>query len=76
MTMRNKTGLFVTGMIVGSLAGAAVGVLVAPQPGRETRRLVRHKTGHYVGSLRERFRRSGGTNGAQEHTDSQVEAFN
>ena len=66
MMMRNKTGRFVTGLIVGSLTGAAVGLLLAPRSGRETREVVRHKTGHYVGTLRERFGRSWATNGAIE----------
>ena len=71
--MRNKTGRFVTGLVVGSLTGAAAGLLFAPRSGRETRDVVRHKTGHYVGTLRERFGRSRGANGAKEHVDSHVE---
>ena len=74
MMMTNKTGRFVTGLIVGSLMGGTVGLLLAPRSGRETREVVRHKTGHYVGTLRERFGRN--RNGAKEHTDAQVEAFN
>ncbi len=76
MMMRNKTGRFVTGLIVGSLTGAAVGLLFAPRSGRETRDVVRHKTGHYVGTLRERFGRCGATNGAKENAPTQVEVFN
>ena len=71
--MRNKTGRFVTGLIVGSLMGGTVGLLLAPRSGRETREVVRYKTGHYVGTLREGFGRI--RNGAKEHTDAQVEAF-
>jgi len=72
MTMRNKTGRFVTGLIVGSLTGAAAGLLFAPRSGRETRDVVRHKTGHYVGALRERFGRCGANNGAGEHAHTHV----
>ena len=73
MMMGNKTGRFVTGLIVGSLMGGTVGLLFAPRSGKETREVVRHKTGHYVGTLRERFGRSRATNRAKEHTDAQVE---
>ncbi len=70
MMTRNKMGRFVAGLIVGSLTGATAGLLFAPQSGRETRDVVRHKTGHYVGALRERF---GATNGAKEHLHSHME---
>ncbi len=73
MMTRNKPGLFVAGLIFGSLTGAAAGLLFAPQSGRETRDVVRHKTGHYVGTLRERFGRSRATNGAKEHSGDHVE---
>ncbi len=73
MMMRNKTGRFVTGLIVGSLTGAAVGLLFAPRSGRESRDVVRHKSGHYVGTLRERFGRCGANNGAKGNADTHVE---
>lgn len=73
MMMRNKTGRFVAGLIVGSLMGGTVGLLFAPRSGRETRKVVRHKTGHYVGTLRERFGRCGATNGAKENAVTHVE---
>ena len=74
MMMRNKTGRFVTGLIAGSLMGGTVGLLLAPRSGIETRDVVRHRTGHYVGTLRERFGKCGATNGAKEHAPTQVEA--
>ncbi len=73
MMMRNKTGRFVTGLIVGSLTGAAVGLLFAPRTGRGTQKVVNHKTGHYVGTLRERLGRCRANNGAQEHAHTPVE---
>ncbi len=72
MMMRNKTGRFVTGLIVGSLTGAAVGLLFAPRSGRESRDVVRHKSGHYAGTMRERFGRCGPNNGAEEHAHTNV----
>ncbi len=73
MMMRNKTGRFVTGLIVGSLTGATVGLLFAPRSGRESRDVVGHKAGHYVGALRERFGRCEATNGAKENGHTHVE---
>ena len=73
MIMKNKTGRFVTGLIVGSLMGGTVGLLLAPRSGRETRKVVRHKTGRYVGALRERVGRCGATNGAKENAATHVE---
>ncbi len=75
MKMRNRTGRFVTGLIIGSLAGAAAGMIFAPRTGRETRDSVRRQTGHYVGTFRERFKRNISANGLQDRTDSHVEAF-
>ncbi len=72
MMMRNNTGRCVTGLIVGSLTGAAVGLLFAPRTGRETQKVVKHKTGHYVGTLRERFGRCGANNVGEEHARTNV----
>ncbi len=65
--MRNKTGRLVTGLIVGSLMGGTVGLVLAPLSGRETREVVKHKTGHYVGTLRERFEKWRANNVVEEH---------
>ena len=75
MKMSNKTGRFATGLIVGSLAGAAAGMMFAPRTGRETRDAARRQTGHYVGTLRERFKGNSSANGLQDRRDSHVEAF-
>ena len=48
---------FLIGLLVGIAMGAAVGLLVAPQPGSETRR-----------ALRERVRRAGEEIGDLEET--------
>jgi len=73
MMMRNKTGRFVTGLIVGSLMGGTVGLVLAPLSGRETRKVVKHKTGHYVGTLRERLGSCKDSNGAKQHAHPHVE---
>lgn len=55
---------FVTGLIAGTVIGAAVGLLLAPKSGDETRKVVREKADdlkqraeEYVSTLRERFSR-------------------
>ena len=45
---------FVTGMLFGAVVGAAIGLLVAPKPGSETRQLVRERAGEYLDVARER----------------------
>ena len=37
----NKSSGFLGGVLMGALAGAVTGLLVAPKPGRETRKLLR-----------------------------------
>jgi gas vesicle protein len=39
----NETGSFFTGVIVGAVVGVALGLLFAPQSGKETRELVKTK---------------------------------
>ena len=73
MKVETKSGRLIMGMIVGALAGAAAGLLVAPQPGRDTREVIRRKTGGYVGILREKFRRNISVNGAEEPANSHAE---
>lgn len=72
MKTETKTGRFAKGLAVGALVGAAVGLLVAPQPGRQTRNLIRRKTGGYAGNLRERFRRNGAAEDTADYAESDV----
>lgn len=51
---RGNTSL-IAGMITGTLAGAAAALLLAPKPGRVTRRYIRRKRAGYVGYLRKRI---------------------
>ncbi len=45
---------FVTGLLAGALVGTAIGMLMAPKPGNETRQIVRERAGEYLGTARER----------------------
>ena len=61
MSANNK---FFAVLTTGVVLGAAAGLLLAPNPGRETRKVVaaqsgqlRHKAGHYIGNLRGSLRR-------------------
>lgn len=50
----NGLDKFVTGMVFGAAIGAAIGLLLAPKPGSETRQLVRERAGEYLDVARER----------------------
>ncbi len=67
----NISGRLITGLVLGAVAGAAGGLLVAPKTGKETREIVRHKAGDYAGTLRERF----GRDGTGEQSNRRVEAL-
>lgn len=57
MFIRNTNGHLISGLAAGALVGLATGLLFARQPGQETRHQLKHKAGHQVSNLRERFRR-------------------
>jgi len=67
-----------SGLIAGVAVGAVVGLLFAPKPGKVTRRFVgiraRQMTGEYVGSLKQRIRRSSGGGVAEESANGHVSA--
>ena len=56
-----KRNQLVTGLIAGAAVGAVAGLLLAPKPGKVTRRFVaaraRRKTGRYLSTLRQTVRK-------------------
>ena len=70
----------VTGLVAGAAVGAIAGLLFAPKTGKETRNIVsaraseiRHKTGHYVGGLRNRISKGEGVKQTSNHYSSNAE---
>jgi gas vesicle protein len=50
----NGLDKFITGVLAGALIGTAIGMLLAPKPGNETRQIVRERAGEYLETARER----------------------
>ena len=40
MSKQNQTGIFITGLAIGSAIGTAIGLLIAPRTGKETRKVL------------------------------------
>ncbi|MGA2367028.1 MAG: YtxH domain-containing protein [Dehalococcoidia bacterium] len=57
---RDSSSGFFAGLIIGAIIGAAVGLLYAPQPGSETRRMVKEKAVEAKGKAAEAVRRMKG----------------
>ena len=41
MSEKNKAGVFIGGMMIGSAVGTVIGLLIAPRTGKETRKVIR-----------------------------------
>ena len=54
---RDSSSGFFAGLIIGAIIGAAVGLLYAPQPGSETRRMVKEKASEAKDKAAEAVRR-------------------
>ena len=48
-------GTFIAGVLLGALAGAAIGILYAPASGQSTRRRIRRKLDHLKEEAGDRF---------------------
>ena len=60
-----KNEKFLAGLIAGVVAGGVVAVLLAPKPGKDTRRVVggrtsaaARRTAHYIGTVKNRIRKN------------------
>ncbi len=79
MTKSNK---LITGLVAGALVGAAAGLLFAPKPGKESRTIVgtkageiRNKTGEYIGTVKEKIRKSRSTDSVEEPSENGVQTY-
>ena len=62
-----KGNRMITGFIFGAAAGAAVGLMIAPKTGKETREMLRHRAGqvqHRAGEAFGTLRNKMGANSA------------
>ena len=79
MTSSNK---LISGLAAGAIIGAAAGILFAPKPGKETRKVVgakavdlRDKAGGYIGNLRDKIKKGRGTEAVEQYSDNGVQTF-
>jgi len=67
-----STSNFITGVLVGALAGLAVGLLCAPGKGSETRQKLMDRGNDLANSLKERFNRVTGTGVGDQIQDAAI----
>ncbi len=53
MAEKDSGTSFIIGFLLGAVAGAAIGFLYAPKPGRETRELIKEKAGRAAEKAKE-----------------------
>ena len=63
--MEKHNGKFVVGMVSGALVGTAVALLVAPNTGKDTRKVIRSKAGRVAISIRQRCGRHSGVDAVE-----------
>ena len=71
----STSNLFMSGLIAGAAVGTVAGLMMAPKPGKVTRRFVamraRQKSRRYLAALREKIGREGAEE-AEEPSDNHV----
>lgn len=55
MSDRESGSSFFIGFLVGVIAGAAIGILYAPKPGKETRAMLKEKAGEFKDKASDMF---------------------
>lgn len=65
-----STGKILAGALVGLAAGAALGILFAPDKGTETRKKISDKGNDYLGDLKQKY------NGAIDSLTQKLDAIN
>ena len=53
----NSTGKMVAGLAAGAVVGAALGLLLAPNPGKQSRNTIRLKTQKTLGLVRDAYKK-------------------
>ena len=68
-----KGNKLITGLVAGALVGAAPGLFLAPNSGKEARKVVGKRAGKYVGNVRQKFAKGRGSKLIEEHSSNGVE---
>ena len=68
MVGNNGRSSMLVGLFVGAAAGSIAALLLAPTTGKQSRELVREKTGKIVGAAKNRLKRT--PSAASKHSDS------
>ena len=58
MVGNNSKSSMLVGLLVGAAAGTTAALLLAPRTGKQSRELVRQKTGKIVGAVKNRLKRT------------------
>ncbi len=58
MESNNSNSAMLVGLLLGAAAGAIAALLLAPTSGKQSRELVRQKTGKIVGATKNRLKRT------------------
>ncbi len=68
MGSNNSKSAMLVGLLVGAVAGTIAALLLAPTTGKQSRELVRQRTGKVAGAAKNRFKRAPAAAG--NHSDS------
>ncbi len=69
-----SNGKLVAGLAAGAVVGTALGILVAPNPGRQTRSKVRDKSRQTFGLLRDSYKKQKVSNRVESDVNGVLES--